>query len=435
MGCGLGKTAVVLSVVNELFHDAAINGVLVVAPLRVCNITWPAEVRKWDQFRWMKVANLRTPEGWAALERGDAHVYIINYEMLPMLQEEYLKGRRGALAFDTVVWDELTRAKNHRSKRVRAVLPYIRAKFKRHWGLTGTPTPNGLLDLFAQVRLLDGGERLGKSFSMYRSTYFRPTDYMEYNWVPQEGARERIYKRLEGFALTLLSSDWLDIPDVVQEDVEVTLDAPTRATYEKLQRELFVKLDDDNLEAVNAAVLTNKLLQVVSGAVYVEEKRWRELGTAKFDAFVKLMKRLRKEATLVSCQYQHEQDRIRAAFPQAVFFQDAKTPKAQEELAARWNRGEIPLLVAHPASIGHGLNLQEGGSTVVWYTLPWSPELYDQFNARVARRGQNAVTTIYRLLAEDTVDYAVVEALRSKDREQSSLLNALKSWRESKLRE
>lgn len=429
MGCGLGKTAVVLSVADTLLADGAISGVLVVAPLRVCNLTWPAEVRKWDQFRWMKVANLRTAEGWKSLERGDAQIYVINYEMLPQLQEKFLKGRR-KLPFDTVVWDELTRAKNHKSKRIRAVLPYIRDKFRRHWGLTGTPTPNGLLDLFAQVRLLDGGTRLGKAFGTYRQTYFHPTDYMEYNWVPNDGARERIYKRLEGFALTLRSSDYLDIPDVVQEDIEITLDEAAREQYEELQKELFLKLDDDaHVEAVNAAVLVNKLLQLSGGAVYLPDKTWRSIHTGKDEALGKLLKKLKGSPVMIACQFKHEQERIRDMYPEAVFFQDAKTPEQQETVARHWNAGKIPMLVANPASIGHGLNLQEGGSTVIWYTLPWSRELYDQFNARVARRGQEAVTTIYRLMTRDTVDYAVAETLRAKDDEQSALLDALRAWR------
>lgn len=434
MGCGLGKTAVVLDVVNELFEDGAIMGLLVVAPIRVCNLTWPAEVLKWDQFSWMKVANLRTPEGWQSMEQGDAQIYLVNYEMLPLLQEKFLKGRR-KLPFDVVVWDEITKAKNYKSKRIRAVAPYIRAKFTRHWGLTGTPTPKGLLDLFAPVRLLDGGERLGKAYGHYRTTYFRPTDYMEYNWVPQEGARERIYKRLQGFALTLRRSEWLDIPEVVQEDIEVVLDKEATEMYKELERELLLSFDEDGfVEAVNAAVLVNKLLQVTSGAVYLQDKVWKTINSAKTDALAKLLKSLKGQPVMVACQYKHEQDRIRAEYPEAVFFQDAKSHKEQENVAMAWNRGDIPILVANPASIGHGLNLQEGGSTVIWYTLPWSPELYDQFNARVARRGQEAVTTIYRLMTKDTVDYAVAESLRSKDTEQNALLDALRTWKRSRER-
>lgn len=435
MGCGLGKTAAVLDTLNSLFHDVACRGALVVAPLRVCNLTWPAEVDKWEQFSWMRVANLRTKEGWEMLKKGSAQIYVVNYEMLPQLRERFLKGKR-SLPFDVVVWDELTKAKNHKSKRIRAVVPYLREKCSRHWGLTGTPTPNGLMDLFAQVRLLDGGARLGKSFTHFQNQYFFPTDYMRYNWEPRQGSREAIYKKLEGFALTLKSSDYLDIPDVVVEDIEVKIPQDIQEqVYDELERELFVALDDDeHLSAVNAAVLTNKLLQVCSGAVYKEDKNVHVLHSAKLQALSALYKKLhkRKEPLLVACTFKHEQDRIRAMFPEALFFQDAKTPTEQTHLVNLWNRGCVPMLVAHPGSIGHGLNLQAGGCNVVWFSPTWSSELYDQFNARLARRGQDKVTTLYRLLTTGTVEDGVVEALREKDTEQNALLDALRRWRKTK---
>lgn len=433
MGCGLGKTAVVLHRLAELFDDGACEGALVVAPMRVANLVWPAEAAKWDSTRHLRIANLRTPEGMAALEAGRAHLYVINYDQLQQFQARYLHGRR-RVAFDTVVWDEITRAKNHESKRINIVRPYIHRHCKRHWGLTGTPSPNGLLDLFAQIRLLDEGARLGKAYTAYRDCYFEAVDYDQRKWVPLANARERIYARLEGFALTLRSSDWLDIPDVNQEDIEVPFPKEIAGQYQELEEELCTLLDSGaTITAINAGVLTNKLLQLTSGAVYDEEKRVHVLHSAKLDAARRFIDSNRGSPILVGCNYIHEQDRLATVLPQAIRFDSAKSHKQQLDLEAKWNAGKIPVLLAHPASIGHGLNLQAGGSTVLWFTLPWSPELYDQFNARVARRGQDQVTRIVRLMVKGSMDEGVAEALRGKDREQSALLDALKVWRNSLL--
>jgi SNF2 family DNA or RNA helicase len=429
VGCGLGKTAAVLDAVNDLFLDGAIRGVLVVAPLRVTNITWPAEIMSWDKFKWMKFVRLRDEASWEQLRRGEAQIYLINYEQLPKLVEKYLKGRRGPLGFDVVLWDELTRAKNHKSKRVNVLIPYLRKSVRRHWGMTGTPTPNSLLELFAQIRLLDGGERLGKSFGMYRGTYFFPTDYMEYNWVPHEGAEQKIYDRLKGFALVLKSSEWLDIPDVVQQDVEIDLCTEAMREYRELERDLLLILEDEHVEAVNAAVLVNKLLQLTSGAVYTTDGAWKALHDDKDVVMDRVLKTLRGEPVLVACQFKHEQHRLRQRYPKAVFFQDAKTHQAQIQVVDQWNAGKIPMLVSNPASMGHGLNLQGGGCNIIWRTPTWSRELYDQTNARLARRGQNKVVTVHRILARNTVDYAVTEALRRKDEGQQKLLDALKIWK------
>lgn len=433
MGCGLGKTAVALHRLADLKKQRSLRGALVVAPLRVCNLTWPAEVRKWSGLRDLSVVNLRTSEGRQALKDELADVYLINYDQLQQFRDQYLRGRR-ELAFDTVVWDETTRAKNHKSVRVNAVRPYFRKHCTRHWGLTGTPTPNGLLDLFAQIRLLDGGKRLGPAFQNFRDCYFEPEDYNEYKWNPKEGSRERIYHRIRDMALTLKSSDWLDIPDVVQEDVELSLAKEARAQYDELEEELLLMLNNeqDAVVATNAAVLVNKLLQVTSGAVYSAERKWHMLHDGKTKALQGLLKRIGDRPVLIAYQYQHELERILRAVPGAVAFNSAKTPRQEEELLARWNAGRIPFLVSHPKSMAHGLNMQDGGSVVVWFTCPWSREDYDQLNARLARRGQDQITEIYRLVTRCTVEDVVLEALRSKDEEQMALLDALRVWKENR---
>ena len=430
MGCGLGKTAVVLHRLAEDLVSGASRGALVVAPMRVANLTWPAEVAKWDSTRHLRTVNLRTARGLKALRAGAADIYLTNYEQLPRVREE-LTSMRERTPYDTVVWDELTRAKNHNSTRINGVRKWLRKYCRRHWGMTGTPAPNSLLELFAQVRLLDGGRRLGPEFCAHRDAFFQATDWNKYNWVPQEGARERIYRQIGDLALVLRSSEWLHIPDIVREDVELALPAEAQDQYDQMEKELIILLDGgETIVASNAAVLVGKLLQITSGAVYDDAGRWHELHRAKIEALGRLLEQVGREPVLLFYQYQHELERIQAAFPGVVAFREADTPRRQEQLVEAWNAGCIGVLAAHPRSMAHGLNLQDGGSTVVWFTLPWSPEDYWQAVRRVARLGQDAVTRVYHLSTRGTMDAVVAEALRSKDEEQAALLSALHTWRE-----
>lgn len=431
MGMGLGKTACTLAAANNLFDDLAIRSLLVVAPIRVCNLTWPNEVAKWDQFKWMQVANLRTPEGKQAYVDRSAQIYTINYEALPKFCQDYTtleQKRRGNLAFDVIVWDEISKAKNPSSVRVNAMRKHWPV-IERHWGLTGTPAPNSQLDLFAQIRLLDDGERLGKSYFQFRGCYFYAMDYEEHNWGIKKTEKAKLEAKLADIVLVLKSSDWLDIPDTVVEDIEVALPDKAKAIYKEFAKELWMLIDDkDEIEAANAAVLVNKLLQVTSGAVYDKERNVVHLHDAK----IKALKGVVKKATgplMVTYQYRHEQARIKEAFPDAVLFSEAKSHKQQDELAKKWNRGEIDLLVVSPQSVGHGLNMQDGGCEICWFTLPWSRELYDQMNARVARKGQTKTPIVYRLLCPSTMDDGVAEALKGKGDQQSALMDAIDNFR------
>lgn len=426
---GLGKTAATLEAYSQLMLSGVTVGALIVAPVRVCNLTWPDEIKKWSNYHWFKVANLRTEEGWQALLNRSAHLYLINYELLPKLMEKYLHGRRGAFAFDTVIFDELTKAKNPDSKRIKMLSTYLH-KVPRRWGLTGTPNPNSLLELFAQVRLLDDGARLGRSYAQFRDTYFTATDYHGYNFQLNPGADEKIYGRIADLALVLRSSDYLDIPDTILEDIEVPIPAKARKHYDQLQEELLTHLTEHGLDVVapNAAVLAGKLLQVTGGAVYVEDiqdetitRKTIELHDAKLQALERLLKRL-DEPCLVICNYRHERERILKRIAGSVTFTGARDEAA---LLARWNSGAIKCLVADPRSIGHGLNMQAGGRVVIWFSLNWSRELYDQTNARLARRGQSKVPLIYRLLSPGTMDDAVAETLRTRMEGQSALLQSL----------
>ena len=424
-GMGLGKTAACLDAITTLLLDAATSGVLVVAPMRVCNLTWPMEVEQWDQFNWLKVANLRTAAGQKAFMRGNAHMYLINYESLHVLSELWgkLQKQGRPLPYDLIIFDESTKAKNPSAKRInkfRRDMPMV----ERQWALTGTPAPNSLLDLFAQVRLIDGGERLGRTFMQYRTSYFQSTDYMQYTWKPKDGAQNTIEERISDITLTLHSKDWLDIPDTVVEDVEVHLGKELMDQYQEFERKMVMELREGDITAATAAALVTKLLQFTSGMIYDGDRLTHDLHNHKLDRLKAIVKHTHGPV-LVACNFQHEQTRIKQVLPKAQFFRDATTPAKQLNLIQRWNAGEVPVLVAHPASVGHGLNLQHGSNTLVWMTLTYSRELYEQMICRLVRRGQDKAVTVHRLMCPGTVDEAVAEALAMKADVETRLLKAL----------
>lgn len=405
------------------------------APLRVCNLTWPNEVAKWAHTRHLRVANLRTKDGWASLLRGDADLYLINYESLPRLGEQYLAKQRGAPPFDLVVFDESTMAKNPSSKRINGFRKYL-GPIRYRWELTGTPNPNSLLEIFAQIRLLDDGARFGPSADKFKRTYFHATDYMEYNWVINGPEAERaIYRKVSDIALTLESKDYADFAPPVVEDVPCPFPEEAREAYEEMEEELILSMGEGETPVVapNAAVLAGKLHQIVGGAVYREDKTLANLSTTKIDALLALLNRLRKaepnRTFLIACNYVHEQLRLADAVPGARLFASARSKADQDQLFRDWNAGRVPALVVDPRSVGHGLNLQSGGHTLVWFSLPWSRELYDQTIARLCRRGQDHVVEVYRLLCPDTIDDAIAETLRQREEGQRALFNALKNLR------
>ena len=446
-GMGLGKTAMVLSALSQLICDGDCKGALIIAPLRVSVFTWPDEVAQWEEFKWMNIVSLRTEEGMAAWHRGDAAIYTINYESLfkPKYGKD-AKGKRvvvsdtgiintlinvkGKLPVDTVVWDELSKCKDHKGKRAKVFKQY-RHRFKRHWGLTGTPTPNGYEGLFAQIGLLDGGKTFGKFITHFRTRYFQP----ENPWLPtiQEKHVVRpdgvgmIEDKIKHMVLTLRSEDYLDIPPTETVDIDVKLPPKVMTLYKKLQKELIVRMKDTKVRALNQAVLVGKLQQILGGAIYAqdigsifadeESKVVTELHDAKIKALRKLWEAEGKEPMLVFTKFIHERTRILEAIPEAVEFDSDKL--------ADWNAGKIPLFVAHPASMSHGLNMQHGGSRSCWFTMSHSREEYDQGNARVARTGQKDETKIFRLLVPQTVDDAVAAAIANKGEVQSTFLKTL----------
>jgi SNF2 family DNA or RNA helicase len=426
VGMGLGKTASCLATLVEMLQEGMAHGALIIAPLRVCNLTWPMEVSNWEQFSWLRVANLRTAAGQKAFMDGTAHLYLINYESIPAfirLAKKRLKAR-GTLPYDIALYDESTKAKNPGSKRINQLRRHV-PRVPRNWALTGTPAPNSMLDLFAQVRLVDGGKRLGEVYSAYQGAYFDPADWNGYTWKLKPGMEQTIEHKIHDITLTLHSRDWLDIPDTVLEDVEVPLGDKLQKQYREFEKEMVMQLELGEITAPTAAALVTKLAQFTSGRIYDGDRVVHTLHSLKVDALKRLVEKHGNEPMLVGVAYMHEYDVLRENFPQAEFVRDFKSKEAQTDMLNRWNRGEIEMLVAHPRSCGHGLNMQYGCKLLTWFSLTYDRECYDQMLGRLYRRGQKESVTMYRLMCPGTVDDAVAEALTMKAEGEARLLKAL----------
>ena len=417
---GLGKTGSVLAAMDHLITGGASRGALVVAPKRVATMTWPDELEKWSQFSWMRIADLRTPKGLAQWVTGTADLYVINYDILPKFVTNHIAARKTPIPVDTVVWDEISKMKSG-GKWFKSFIPHY-LKFERHIGLTGTPAPNSYLDLFYQIRLLDGGARLGRSMAQFRNRFF-DSDYMGWTHTIKPHGKEAIEKLIGDITTVLSAEEYLHIPPTDVEDIEIELPSGIRGHYRQMERNLLVELENTTIVSVNAAVLTGKLLQITSGAVYDDDRTVSYFHWEKIEVLKKLSAKLKKPL-LVATSFIHERDRIVQRVPGAEVF--------REDRLDAWNAGKIPVWVADPRSVGHGLNLQAGGDTVVWFTPTYSRELYDQMNARLARHGQENRTTVIRLIAKNTIDEAVVETLRNKGDQQSGLKNALRNFQRTR---
>jgi len=411
---------ITLSAIVELMYDRFdVARVLVIAPKLVAETVWAEEAAKWDHTRHLRISKVlgSAQERVAALRRP-ADIYVINRENVPWLVE-----RVGAKwPFDMVVVDELSSFKSPKTKRFRA-LRRVRPLIKRIVGLTGTPAPNGLIDLWSQIYLLDQGERLGKTLTSYRDRFFKPgrrNGHIVYEWIPKPGAEERIYELLSDLCVSMSAEDWLELPERVDVEVPVVLDAEAMMKYKQLEKDLLLPLEGDVVTADTAGVLTNKLLQLANGAVYDTARGVHEIHDAKLDALEELIEQAQGKPLLVFYAYQHDLERIKRRFPWAATMDE---PGVVE----RWNRREVPLLLAHPASAGHGLNLQEGGNHIVWFGLTWSLELYEQANARLHRQGQTERVIVHHLVAKGTVDENVMGALARKEATQDALLEAVKA--------
>ena len=421
LSMGMGKTPITLTAIEELIYNRLeVERVLVIAPLRVAQDTWVKEAAKWDHLNHLRIARMTGTrrERIAALE-SEADVYVINRENVVWLTE-YLGAHYWP--FDMVVIDELSSFKSPSARRFRALRRKL-GSIRRIVGLTGTPAPNGLIDLWSQVYLLDRGERLGRTLTSYRNTYFRPdrmNGHLVYSYRLLGGAEEAIHNKLSDLCMSLRKEDYLDLPGQIYENVELTPPPALLKKYRAFERERIMECLDSEGEvvALSAAALTNKLLQFANGAIYDAEGAAHELHSLKLDALEELIEAANGEPVLVFYAFRHDRDRIMARIA-------CRELKASADIDA-WNRREIPVAIAHPASVGHGLNLQEGGHIIIWYGLTWSLELYQQANERLNRPGQTSVCRIYHILLKGTADEMVLEALKNKDTSQSALIEALK---------
>lgn len=414
---GLGKTVSTLTAINDLLYNRfEVNRVLVIAPKRVADMTWPQEVEKWDHLKHLRVSRiLGAPAQRRAAMRVEADLYLINRENVVWLVEEI---GQAPWPFDMVVLDELSSFKSNRAARFRA-LRRVRGKIDRVVGLTGTPAPNGLIDLWPQIFLLDGGKRLGKTVTGYRERYFTPDKRNAttvFSWKPKEGAESAIYHKIGDICISMQAEDHLTLPERTDIVVPVNLDPANRAAYDKLERESILALGGGTVAAPQAATLLGKLLQFTGGAVYADDGTPLHFHECKIRALEELIEQAQGRPLLVYYVYKHERARLLEALPLARDLDPEK-----------WNQREQAIALAHPASCGHGLNLQSGGSILVWYGLPWSLELYEQANARLHRQGQTESVRVYHLVATGTVDEQVMAGLSRKAIGQDALLKALKA--------
>lgn len=416
---GLGKTISTLSALRVLIDRGQARRVLLIAPKRVAQKTWTNEVEQWSHVCTLRLSLVlgSKKEREEALAT-DADIYVINRENVVWLFD-HLKGR---CPFDTLVIDELSSFKAYNTKRFKA-LKKVRPQFKRVIGLTGTPSPNSLLDLWAQLYLIDGGERLGQYITHYRSQYFIPgrgSGHVVYEWILRPGAEEEIQRRISDICMSMRAEDYLDLPPVQYVRVPVGLTPKERKEYRSFQREqVAIFSDGTTITAQSAGVLIGKLQQWTSGALYREDHTTIETTRAKEERLQEMMEGLDGTPVLIAYHYRFELERLRALFPTARTIDEPGVFDA-------WNRGEVPILLGHPASMGHGLNLQRGGHVIIWYTLTWSLELYQQMNARLARQGQTAPVTIYHLIAEGTVDERAMKVLEGKATTQDALMEVLR---------
>lgn len=423
---GLGKTVTTLSAVKDLkYNRLLVRKILVIAPKKVAESTWSKEKDKWDHTKMLRVSKVlgSTAKRIQALNTP-ADLYIINRENVVWLVDYY----RNAWPFDMVVIDESSSFKNHKSKRFKA-LASISGKIDRLVELTGTPSPNGLEDLWAQVYLLDGGERLEKRYSQFRERYFNPGDRGQniiYNYKPKLGSEQAILDKISDICITLKSEDYLQLPDLIEDVIHVELDQKARKAYDELERQMVLALpeEEDEISVTSAAALSNKLLQLANGAVYDENHTVHSVHDCKIEAFMELVESLNGKPALVFYNFQHDKDRIKAALEKTgLRVRELKTPQDEND----WNTGQIDILLAHPASCAYGLNLQQGGNHVIWFGLTWNYELYSQANKRLHRQGQTEKVIVHHLVCNETRDEDVMEAISRKDDVQNWVMESLKA--------
>ncbi|MGJ0841563.1 SNF2-related protein [Clostridium tertium] len=420
---GMGKTVSTLTAIDNLIFLGEVNKVLVIAPLRVAEDTWSTEVEKWDHLKHLRVSKIlgaKKQREEALIKNAD--IYVTNRENVDWLVSECFD----SWIWDMVIIDELSSFKSSKAKRFRA-LKKVRPYFKRIVGLTGTPAPNSLIDLWPQIYLLDGGQRLGKTITGFKDRYFNPgrrNGYVVYNWELKEGAEEEIQNKISDICISMKANDYLDLPERMDNKVEISLSKKSMGIYKKLEKDLIIELGEEDITAANAAVLTNKLLQMANGAIYSESKEVVNIHDEKIEKLEEIIDTSNGKTVLVFYNFKHDYNRISEMLTKKKI--NHQTLNTSEDIK-KWNNGEIQVALLHPASAGHGLNLQYGGNIIVWFGLTWSLELYQQANARLHRQGQKETVIIHHLIAKGTVDEDVMNALANKEINQDMLLEAVKA--------
>lgn len=416
---GLGKSVITLTAIFDLTLDSfLIRKVLVIAPLRVARDTWPSEIGKWDHLsglRYTVAIGNEAQRKVALMQR--AQIYLINRENMDWLINE--SGM--PFDYDMVVIDELSSFKSHSAKRFRA-LRKVRPCVKRMVGLTGTPSSNGLMDLWAEIGILDMGKRLGRYITHFRNTYFVPdkrNQQIIFSYKPKPGAEEAIYRQISDITISMRNTDYLKLPELVINEIPVKLSDDERRHYQTMKDDMMLTIKDREIDAVNAAALSGKLLQMANGAVYDGSGSFARIHDRKLDALEDIIEGANGKPVLIAYWFKHDLERILERFP-------AERLDSSDSIR-RWNDGEIPIAVIHPASAGHGLNLQSGGSCLVWFGLTWSLELYQQTNARLWRQGQKETVVIHHIITKGTIDEQVLDALKRKDKTQTALIDAVKA--------
>lgn len=423
MDPGLGKTSTTLAAFKILKNKKLCSAALIIAPLRVCYSVWPSQIEQWEDFAGLSYSILHGKDKQKAF-KTKADLYIINPEGLGWLFSE-LGRTKSPWPFDFLIIDESTKFKSPTSARFKLLKTQL-PKFKRRLELTGSPAPNGMEDIWSQVYILDGGQSLGKYITHFRDSYFFRTGFGGYTYILRPGADERIYDAINHLVLRMEAKDYLDLPPLIENDVYVDLPDEALKKYKEFEKNFLMLMGDQKVVAPNAAALQGKCIQAASGAVYLDDKSWVHLHNAKIDALEDLIEELSGKPALVAYWYHHDLERLREKFPHVPHIGSGVSSKKALELEAAWNKGELPILFVHPASVSHGLNLQQVAGAVIIFTLFWDLEAHEQLVRRLWRQGQKERVVVHRLVARKTVDEDVVKGLASKDKNQKEILQAMK---------
>jgi len=422
---GLGKTSITLEAFKILKQAGAVKKALILAPLRPAYAVWPEEIKKWDNFSDISITVIHGPNKDKNLS-DTSDIHVINFEGLQWLAK-MLNGK--PFPYDMLVVDEISYLKNTRTERFKSLAVFL-DKFKRRFGLTGSPAPNSLLDVFGPQLVIDRGATFGRFITHFRTNYFYQTGFGGYTWSLKEGAADTIHSLLSDKVLRMKAEDYLDMPELMLNRVYVELPKAAKAVYKELEDKLMIEFEQDQVTATNAAVAVGKCQQIANGAIYIDgdEREVKEIHGEKLDAVEELVEGLNGKPCLIGYHFKHDLQRLKTLFPHAPHIGSGIAGKDLKTIIDKWNQGDLPVLLAHPQSAGHGLNLQGTGYAVIWFSNTWSLEIYDQFIRRLWRQGQRNNIVVHQIIAKDTIDEAIVSAISGKDKTQQALMDAVRDY-------